>query len=116
MGRERFSYAIKVVDRWQISLDFRNLRNPNAGCNDTHDAHRHIGKVDGQTSDEAHVRATLVANDVDPAGDEVDAAEDKSEDRVHQANDEEEEDNDGHLLEEVFMSSLIQRKVEPVLI
>ena len=43
-------------------------------------------------------------------------AKDKTGSGLDVPQDEEEEDDDGHLLEEVFMSSLIKRKVEPVLI
>ena len=56
------------------------------------------------------------ATDEDPAEDEVNAGEDERSDWEHQADDEELEDNDGDLLKEVFVATLIIREVVPVLV
>ena len=93
-----------------------NVGDPLACSDDSERAHDKHGKVERNTSDHAPVGSLLVAADEDPPEDEVDGSEDQGQDGVNETDDEDEENDDRHLLKEILVTSLVQGEIVPFLV
>ena len=70
--------------------------------------HSEEREVDGKPAEGAHNRSLSVPENIDPSADPLDAAKYNGSDGVDHANDEEQEDDDCHLLKEVFVAALVK--------